>query len=71
MKSTSVLFCITNVANFHGKNADVSRTHWVCHVIYIYFGSSLGIVGYVRQILGGGDFLVPPFVSSPEKPHPE
>ena len=27
-----------------GKNADVSRTQGLCHVIYIVFGSSLGKV---------------------------
>ena len=26
------------------KNADVSRTQGVCHVIHIFFGSSLGKV---------------------------
>ena len=26
------------------KNADVSRTQGVCHVIYIFLGSSLGKV---------------------------
>ena len=25
-----------------GKNADVGRTQGVCHVIYSFFGSSLG-----------------------------
>ena len=41
---------------------DVSITQGVCHVIYIFFGSSLAkvpsfiIVGYVWQILGRGFF---------------
>ena len=46
--------------------ADVSITQGVCHVIHIFFGSSLAkvelpsfiIVGYVWQILGRG-FLIP------------
>ena len=42
---------ITEVSDLQWKNIDVSRTQWVCHVIYIYiyiyiyiFGSSLGKV---------------------------
>ena len=31
-------------ADFHSKNADVSITQGVCHVSYIFFGSSLGKV---------------------------
>ena len=33
---------ITKVADLPWKNADVSRTQGECHVISIFFGSSLG-----------------------------
>ena len=33
-------FDITKVADFCYKNADVSRTQGVCHMIYMFFGSS-------------------------------
>ena len=41
MQSISVFLDITKVADFRSKNADLSRTQGVCHVIYILFGSSL------------------------------
>ena len=44
MQSISVFLNITEVADFRWKNADVSRTEGVCHVIYMFFGSSLGKV---------------------------
>ena len=44
MQSISVFLDITKVADFRWKNADDSRTQGVCHVIYIFFGSSLGKV---------------------------
>ena len=31
-----------NAMIFVGKNVDFSRTQGVCHVIHIFFGSSLG-----------------------------
>ena len=40
----SVFLDTKEVIDFRWKNADVSRTQEVCHVIYIYFGSSLGKV---------------------------
>ena len=36
---------------FPVKNADFSRTQGVYHVIYIFFGFSLGKVELYRQIL--------------------
>ena len=42
MQSISVLFDIAKFADFRWKNADVSRTQGVCHVIHIFFGLSLG-----------------------------
>ena len=39
MQSVSVFLDMTNVADFRRKNADVSRTQEVCHVIYIFFRS--------------------------------
>ena len=55
MKYLSVFLDITKSTDFRWKNADVSRTQKVCHVIYLFDGSSLGkvqlprftIVGYV------------------------
>ena len=44
MQSISVLLDIENYADFRRKIADVTRTQEVCHVIYIFFGSSLGKV---------------------------
>ena len=44
MQSIPVFFDITKFADFWGKNADVSRTQRVCHVIHILFGSSLSKV---------------------------
>ena len=38
----SVFFDITKVSDFRCKNADVSTTQEMCHVIYIFFGSALG-----------------------------
>ena len=42
MQSLSVFLDITEFADFRLKNADASRTQLVCHIIYIFFGSSLG-----------------------------
>ena len=49
MQFLSVFPDITNTVYFQRKNAGISRTHVVCHVIYIFlgliykfFGSSLG-----------------------------
>ena len=43
--SIYILFLdIAKLADFLWQNADVSRTQGVCHVIYIFFGSSLGKV---------------------------
>ena len=44
MQSIPVFPDITKIADFWWKNADVSRTQVVCHVIYVLFGSSLGEV---------------------------
>ena len=44
MQSISVFLDITKFADCRWKNADVSRTNGVCHVIDIFFGSSLGKV---------------------------
>ena len=38
------IFDITKSVDFRWKNADVSRTQKMCHVIYVYFESSLGKV---------------------------
>ena len=42
MESISEFLDIAKIADFWSKNADVSRTQGVCHVIHIFFGSSLG-----------------------------
>ena len=44
MQSISVISDITKVADFQRKNDDDSKSHWVCYMIYIFFGSSLGKV---------------------------
>ena len=44
MQSISVFLDITKFADFRLKNADVSRTEVLHHVIHIFFGSSLGKV---------------------------
>ena len=44
MQSIPVFPDILKIANIRSKNADVSRTQGMCHVIYIFFGSSLGKV---------------------------
>ena len=44
IQSISVFLDIAKFADFRCKNADVSRTQRVCHVIHIFFGSSLGKV---------------------------
>ena len=44
MQSVAVFPDILKIADFRWKNADVSRTQGVCHVIYVFFGSSLGTV---------------------------
>ena len=50
MQSVSVFLDISKCAGFRWKNADVSRTEGVCHVIYIFFGSSLDKV-WLCQVL--------------------
>ena len=42
MQSTSVFPDIANFADFQQKNADISRTQALCHVIHTFFGSALG-----------------------------
>ena len=44
MQSISVFFDMTKFTDFQLKNADVSRTQKVCHMIHMFFGSSLGKV---------------------------
>ena len=44
IQSISVFLDIAKLADFRLKNADVSRNQGVCHVIRIFFGSSLGKV---------------------------
>ena len=40
----SVFSDMTKFADFRKKSADVSRTQVLCHVVHIFFGSSLGKV---------------------------
>ena len=42
MQSISACLDTAKNADFWRKDANVSRTQGMCHVIYIYFGSSLG-----------------------------
>ena len=68
------------------KNADVNRTHGICHVIHIFFGSSSGKVQLKFQLKAKfhhcriclTDFRIDvgfadpsPTVSQSEKAHPE
>ena len=49
MQSISTFLDITKIADFPWKSADVSRTQELCHMIYMFFGSSLGKV-YLCQV---------------------
>ena len=44
MQSIPVFPDILKIADFRWKNADVSKTQGACHVIYVFFESSLGKV---------------------------
>ena len=47
MNQNAIYICSSGYnkfADFGWKNADVSRTQELCHVIYIFFGSTLGKV---------------------------
>ena len=80
MQSIPVFFDMTKFADVRRKNADVSRTQKVCHLIHIFFGYSLGKINCatfhhcsicVTNIRERGPFCTPPSVSSPENAHPE
>ena len=42
IQSILVFLDITKVADFWLKNVDASRTQGLCHMIYMFLGSSLG-----------------------------
>ena len=44
IQSISVFLDVGKFADFRLKSADISRTQGIFHVIYIFFGSSLGKV---------------------------
>ena len=44
MQSNPVFPDILKIADFRWKNADVSKTQGTCHMIYVFFESSLGKV---------------------------
>ena len=44
MQSISVSHDIEKFADFQWKNADVSRTQGMCHMIHTFFGPSIGKV---------------------------
>ena len=70
MQSISVFLDIAKFADFRWKNADVSRTQEVCHVISIFFGSSLGRYNCAK--FHQCKICVTDFKdSNPEKAHPE
>ena len=48
MKCISAFLDITKLANFRWKNAGISRTQGVRHVIHKIFGSSLGKVNCAK-----------------------
>ena len=41
------------VADLQLKNADISRTHELCRMVYIFFGSSLGKLLVLHFIIKG------------------
>ena len=72
MYQNTIYICISwycKISWFLVKNADVSRTKWVCHVIHIFCGSSLDKVWLYQvsslwdmcdRFYGRGTFLPPP-----------
>ena len=44
MQSMSAFLDLAKFSDFRWKHADVSRTQEVCHVIHLFYGSSLGKV---------------------------
>ena len=44
MQSVPVFLDVTIIADFWSKNVDASRTQGVCHMVYMFFGCSLGKV---------------------------
>ena len=42
MQAIPVFSDMLKIRDFRWKNAHVSKTEGVCHVIYVFFGSSLG-----------------------------
>ena len=44
IQSIPVFLDILKIADFQLENVDVCRSQGVCHVIYIFFGSSLSKV---------------------------
>ena len=72
MQCITVFLDITKVADFRLNNADVCRTHGMSHLIYIFFGSSLGNIQQNQvSSLKGGPFWHPPPTSNPEMTHLE
>ena len=75
MQCTSVFLNTTEVADFRGKNADVSRTHRLhidLYVFWIFFRQgttmiSFFIVGYVWQIRITDRYLLHLFREQPRK----
>ena len=43
MQSISAFLDTTKVADFRWKHAEIRRAQVVCHMIYLFFGSSLGV----------------------------
>ena len=80
MHQNVIYICISwyrKICWFPVKNADVSRTQGVYHMIYLFFGSSLGksltvlsfiIVGYVWQTLERGLFCPLDLWAAPKRP---
>ena len=75
MQSISVLLHLdlTKVANFRGYDADINITQVMCHVIYRFFGSSLGKVynccARFPSLYDMPDFLPPPHLLPPPPPN--
>ena len=65
LQTISAFSDIAKFADFRWKNADVSTIQGVCHVIHIFFGSSLGNLAKFHHCMiddrfyGGGSFCTP------------
>ena len=69
MQSITAYLDITKVDDFQQKNPDVSKTQGVCHVIFLFFGSSLDKFHFMIRVTDfrEGDLFAPPIREQPQK----